>query len=89
MTVTVPTTPLITIDKRDNNPSDLDSTTGNDTQTVNTGSDAVFKIRVTNNGTEDLKNITLNDSVAPNCAGNVTLGTTPTKPATWSNFTTG
>lgn len=90
VTVTVPTTPNITIDKRDDNSADTDGAIGNDTQTVVSGATAVFKIRVTNNGTEDLKNLELTDTIAPNCAGSVTLGSTPTYPtSTWSNFATG
>jgi len=74
-TVTVPGTPspAITIDKTDANSADIDGNIGNDTQTVNVGNGAVFKIRVTNTGTEALKNIVLSDTLAPNCAGSVTL----------------
>nr|MDD3720246.1 hypothetical protein [Candidatus Gracilibacteria bacterium] len=82
---TEPSTPLIQIDKRDANPDDLDGNIGNDTQTVNIGSGAIFKIRVTNNGTESLKNLVLTDALSPNCAGNVTLPST--YPASWGNFT--
>ena len=89
VTVSVPNVPNITIDKRDANQSDSDGIVGNDIQTVSSGAKAVFKIKVTNNGTEDLKNISLSDTIAPNCAGNVTLSSTPTKPSTWSNFTFG
>ena len=80
-------TPKINIDKRDANPNDLDGNIGNDTQTVTSGTPAIFKIRVTNNGTEDLKNIVLSDAAAPSCAGNVTLPST--YPGTWSNFAQG
>lgn len=81
-------TPQILIDKRDANPADLDGIIGgNDSQTVSTGNAAVFKIRVTNTGTEDLKNIVLSDSIAPNCGGNVTLPSSI--PGTWSGFLMG
>jgi len=83
---TISTTPQIVIDKRDANTADLDGNIGNDTQTVISGNDAVFKIRVTNNGTEDLKNISLSDSMSANCAGNVTLPSS--FPSTWGNFIT-
>ena len=79
--------PSILIDKVDANPDDSDKNTGNDTQTVNSGAKAVFKIRVTNNGGEDLRNIVLTDTLAPNCAGSVTLP--GTKPATWLSFVLG
>jgi uncharacterized repeat protein (TIGR01451 family) len=78
--------PSIVIDKRDANSADIDGSIGNDTQTVAVGNSAVFKIRVTNNGTEDLKNLVLSDSMAPNCAGSVTLPSS--YPGTWSNFAT-
>ena len=80
-------TPQIDIDKRDANSADLDGSIGNDTQTVTSGTAAVFKIRVTNNGTEDLRNLVLSDAMAPNCAGNVTLPST--FPGTWSNWAHG
>ena len=80
-------TPQIDIDKRDANSADLDGSIGNDAQTVTSGTAAVFKIRVTNNGTEDLRNLVLSDAMAPNCAGNVTLPST--FPGTWSNWSHG
>jgi uncharacterized repeat protein (TIGR01451 family) len=87
VTNTTNPTPQIDIDKRDANNADLDGSIGNDTQTVTSGTAAVFKIRVTNNGTEDLRNIVLSDAVAPSCAGNVTL---PSNfPNTWSNWSHG
>jgi hypothetical protein len=51
--------PAIAIDKTDANALDQDGSTGNDTQTVNSGEKAVFKITVTNTGTEKLRNIVL------------------------------
>ncbi len=81
-------TPQVLIDKRDANPADLDGIIGNnDSQTVYSGNIAVFKIRVTNTGTEDLKNLVLSDSIAPNCGGSVTLPSSI--PGTWSGFTMG
>lgn len=80
-------TPSIQIDKRDANPADLDWIIWtNDSQTVNVWSGATFRIRVTNNWTESLRNLVLTDVIAPNCAGNVTLPST--YPGTWSGFTT-
>jgi len=76
--------PGIRIDKLDANSDDLDENIGNDTQTVATGTQAVFKIRVTNSWNEPLTNLRVIDTIAPNCGGNVTLPST--KPATWSNF---
>ena len=76
--------PSIQVIKTDANNADLDKTIGNDEQTVNIGDSAIFKIRVVNNGTEDLKNISLSDPVAPDCGGNITLPST--KPSTWSNL---
>ena len=80
------TNPSITIDKTDDNASfDQDTQVGNDTQTVKNWDKARFRITVTNNGTEDLKNIVLTDEKAANCAGNVTLAST--YPSTFSGFT--
>jgi len=80
--------PSILIDKTDANPNlDQDNTVGNDIQKLNEGDEAIFKIRVTNNGPESLDSIVLTDIQAPNCSGNVTLP--GTYPNTWSNFTTG
>ena len=77
----------IMIDKTDANADDLDGIIGtNDRQTVESGERAVFKIKVTNTGTDDLTDIVLTDAVAPNCAGTITLP--GTFPNTWSNFTT-
>lgn len=73
------------VDKTDANPDDQNSS--NDIQKVNQGDRAVFKIRVTNDGTENLRNITLTDVRAPNCAGDITLPNS--YPSTWSDFTTG
>jgi len=58
----------ITVDKRDANVFDLDTNDGNDTQTVRTWEEAIFKIRVTNNGEEALKEIKLTDNVERSCA---------------------
>ena len=77
--------PSVQIVKTDSNPAlDLDTVVWNDTQTVNSGTKAVFKIRVTNDGTEPLKNLVVTDAVGPNCAWNVTLPNT--KPSSWSGF---
>jgi len=81
--------PSVKIDKTDANP-DLDqdgNIGGNDSQRVNVWQEAVFKIRVTNDGTEALEEIVISDIQAPNCAGDVTLP--GTYPSSWSNFTTG
>ena len=78
--------PSILLEKIDAN-SDFDqdgSIGGNDSQTVNTGDEAVFKIIVTNNGDEALTSITLTDTIAPNCAGSVTLPNTV--PTTFMGF---
>ncbi|MFA5917857.1 MAG: hypothetical protein WC850_06515 [Candidatus Gracilibacteria bacterium] len=77
--------PSIQIDKTDANPADLDGIVGNDTQRVNVGTQAVFRIRGTNNFTESLRNIVFTDTVAPNCSGSVTLP--GTFPSTWSGVT--
>lgn len=62
-------TPSILIDKTDGNPSDFDGSVGNDRQEIQSGQNAIFKIRVTNNGSqESLQNIALNDTRAPACA---------------------
>lgn len=54
---------------------------------MNKAEKAIFKIRVTNSGGENLSSIILTDSLALNCAGSVVLPTSI--PNTWSNFTTG
>jgi len=74
--------PSIDIDKRDANPADLDLVVWNDTQTVYVWTWAIFRIRVTNNYTESLKNLVLTDAIAPNCAWSVTLPST--FPSTWT-----
>lgn len=62
--------PSIQVIKSDDNPNDQDGVKGNDTQTVIQGEQAVFKITVKNNGTEDLKNVKLTDAIAPECDSN-------------------
>jgi cysteine-rich repeat protein len=74
--------PSIQIDKTDANPADLDWIVWNDTQRVNVWTQAVFRIRGTNNFTESLRNIVFTDTVAPNCSWSVTLP--GTFPSTWS-----
>jgi uncharacterized repeat protein (TIGR01451 family) len=86
--VKINTWPIIDVDKRDANPTnDLDAVVGNDTQTVNPGISALFKIRVTNKGQESLKDIVLTDPIEAKCAGSVTLPAT--YPSTWTGFTVG
>ena len=68
VTVTNPVVPSIIVDKTDNNIFEIGGSLGDDTQTVNLWEDAVFKIRVTNNGWETLENITLSDPVEVSCA---------------------
>lgn len=58
----------IVIDKRDGNVFDFDDNVGNDTQTVYSTEEAVFTIRVTNNGDDRLEDIRLTDGRAPACA---------------------
>jgi len=75
ITVTKPIIPSIKVDKRDANPADKDGNVWNDTQTIDetVWTPAVFKITVRNDGTEDLKDISLVDDVidlpndAPQC----------------------
>jgi uncharacterized repeat protein (TIGR01451 family) len=68
--ITASKVPSIIVDKRDANVFDLDGNVGNDTQSVYQGESARFKIRVTNNGEEALKNINLIDTVWDWCASN-------------------
>jgi len=69
VTVTDPKVPSIVVDKRDSNSADLDGITGtNDSQTIYKGETSSFKIRVTNNGEEALKNIKLTDAKEQSCA---------------------
>lgn len=79
--------PSVKIEKTDANTADKDGNIGDDSQLVDAGEKAVFKIRVTNDGNERLKEIVITDAIAPNCGGSVTLP--DTKPATWSNYTVG
>ena len=85
--VTAIPVPDIRIDKRDANNIDKDGNVGNDTQSLNVWDKAVFKIKVTNTGNDNLNTLVLTDAVAPNCGGNVTLP--GTFPSTWSNFVMG
>lgn len=59
--------PSIEIDKVDANFADLDGNIGNDTQTVNNGDAAVFKITVTNTGNEGLRNVSVSDENGLDC----------------------
>ena len=65
--LTISPNPSIKIDKTDQNADDQDGTQQNDTQTINGGGDAVFKIKVTNNGNEPLKNVVITDAESPAC----------------------
>ncbi len=67
----IPANPSIIIDKDDSTPGTVDID-GNDTQTINAGGTATFRIRVTNNGNIGLKNVSITDSLAPNCNLNIT-----------------
>ena len=78
-----PPEPSVAIDKRDANENDFDGEIGDDTQSILSGDTAVFKIRVSNNGPEDLENIQVIDALAPNCDANISL------PAIGSKFTAG
>ncbi len=51
------TKPEIAVDKKDANAQDLDNVVWNDTQTIATWDDAIFKITITNNGSEPLMNL--------------------------------
>jgi len=78
--------PSIKIDKTDIN-HDLDRDNNvDDEQTLYKWWKAIFKIRVTNDWDEPLKNIVLTDAKSSNCAGNVTLPNV--KPDTFKNFKT-
>ena len=59
--------PSIKIDKTDKNSADQDGIQKNDTQTINDGDDAVFKITVTNDGNEPLKSVVVTDAESPAC----------------------
>ena len=68
LTVKTPT-PAIKIEKTDFNLTwDQDGHVEDDSQTVLSWNKAVFKIIVTNIGGEDLKNVVITDSLAPNCS---------------------
>jgi len=54
------------IDKTDANGDDRDGG-ASDTQTVLKNNKAVFRITVTNNGNENLKNVVITDIKAPSC----------------------
>jgi len=84
--ITIPTTPSINIVKTDANPLDQDGIVGNDSQLINSGDSSEFQITVTNDGTEDLRNIVVSDALAPQCAGSVELP--GTYPSSWNSFTT-
>ncbi len=59
--VTVNNAPAISIDKNDND-------NGDDTQVVEEGKKALFKITVKNIGKAALKDVVVSDALAPNCA---------------------
>ncbi len=64
--------------KYSGNPDDLDEVTDdsnetNDVQIVYSWDKAVFRIVVTNYGTWDIQNVTLEDSVSPSCASSGTV----------------
>ena len=68
--------PSITIEKYSWNENDLDGTKthdfSDDNQKVSNNAIAVFKITVKNNWTEDLKNVIISDTLAPNCNKTIT-----------------
>lgn len=77
-----PTTPDISIIKRDNADKD-------DTQQVAIGGTATFEIVVTNTGGEALKNVVVTDPLEPNCdrtIGNLAIGASDTYTCTSSNI---
>ncbi len=64
--------PIVKVDIHSANNDDLDwnksdNVVTNDTQTVKTGSGAIFKVTIKNEWTEWLKNLTINNPEAPNC----------------------
>ncbi|NCP67395.1 DUF11 domain-containing protein [bacterium] len=65
--VTPPVTPSINIVKTDVNTNDQDDVQRNDTQTIDPGQQAVFEIKVTNNGKEALRNVVVTDPESPSC----------------------
>lgn len=70
VTITPPplvTIPSIFIDKDDSTPG-IPDTDGNDIQKVEKNGTATFTIRVVNNGSEALKNVTIDDPLASDCS---------------------
>jgi len=72
-----PNNPSIKIEKYSKNDADSDGNTTHteatdDTQTVESGAKAVFEIKVTNDGDEDLVDVAVTDALAPEC--NTTIG---------------
>jgi uncharacterized repeat protein (TIGR01451 family) len=70
VTITTPpiiTNPSIFIDKDDSTPGTPDSD-GNDIQRVQSNGTATFTILVRNNGNEALKTVSIEDTLAPDCA---------------------
>ena len=72
-----PFVPSISIDKTDANPIDFDTIIWNDTQTIASGWLAIFKITLTNNGTDDLRNLVVTDGFGPKCWGSIPLPALP------------
>ena len=64
-TSTIPS--AIKIDKIDANPDDLDKVQGNDSQKVSEWKKAIFKIKITNIGSDDLINLSTLDPMTGNC----------------------
>jgi len=73
-----PYVPNVSIDKTDGNPLDLDWIIGaNDSQLIGSWSLSVFKITVTNNGTDDLTNLVITDAMSAKCGWSILLPTLP------------
>jgi len=65
--VDAPTTPSIKIDKDDSTPGTEDDD-GDDKQKININGTANFTIKVTNDGEEGLKDVHIEDTLAPSCS---------------------
>ena len=80
-----PYVPSIVIDKTDGNPLDIDGILWtNDSQLIWSGSLSVFKITVTNNGTDDLTNLVITDAMSVKCGWSIPLPAFPVTFMSWS-----
>lgn len=63
----------IDIVQTDHNTNDLDWSMRNNQQTINSWNDAIFRVTIQNNGSEDLTDIYIESDLANSCEGSLVL----------------